>query len=151
MKTRPARLIGGPLDGHDGEVVTPAPEHLLMGENGGFVYRLETIKDGIVRFRYDPKGTRARLTDLGLHPDLLRQVDEDPAAQQLARTGGHLEPQQQTAFDVEIHRFDDRWELHVGGTLVEQQPRAAFGDDDTDALAQWAESAVHALAQEAMR
>jgi hypothetical protein len=151
VSLRPAVLLSGPLDGQGGEVVSPLPDHLAMGENGGFIYRLDTVKDGVVRFRYDPRATRARLTDLGLHPDLLRQVDDDPAAQQLARTGGHLEPQQQTAFDVQIRRFDDRWELHVGGTLVEQQPRAAFRDDDTDALAQWAESAVHALAQEALR
>lgn len=150
MKTRPAHLIGGPLDGHDGEVVTPAPEHLLMGENGGFVYRLETIKDGVVRFRYDPKGTRARLTDLGLHPNLLDAADDRDTAGLLA-AGARLDGAPQTAFDVQIHRFEDRWELHVGGTLVEQQPRAAFGDDDTNGLAQWAEAAVHALAQEAMR
>ncbi len=151
MSTRPATLIGGPADGLDGEAVSPLPDVLLMGANGGFVYRLDTVKDGRVRYRYDPKGTRARLLDLGMHPDLLRQVDQDPAAAQLARVGGRLEPQEQTAFDVQIHRHADRWELHVGGRLVEQQPRAAFADDDTEALKQWAEAAVHALAQEAMR
>lgn len=148
--TRLAQLHGGPYDGEVGETVSPLPDPLLLGDNGGFVYRLQGVKDGQVRYRYSPSETRRRLLDLGVHPSLAAQAGERDTGRALA-VGASLTPDQGSAFTAEVQRFPDRWELKVNDTLVERLPRAAFGDDDTAGLAQWAEAAVHALAQEATR
>lgn len=154
MATRSAQLTGGPLDGADGEVVCApaAPDHLFMGPSGGFVYTLRGVKDGQLQYRYDQSATRRKLTDLGVPLSLRDEATRDSrSAAGAMLAGGSHEPS--TTFNVTVQQYADRFELLVGDTLVEQQPREAFvnaaGETDTEGLRQWAESAVHALAQEA--
>lgn len=156
MSLRPAHLRGGPLDGHNGEVVTPSPDVLPIGPTGGFIYRLQGLKDGVLQYRYDAKASRRALVAAGVAPDLAAfAVDDVHTAQQLLNGQAPATPDDGVAITVDVRRYADRWELWAsleGGQpmLLEQLPREAFPDDDTDTLKEWVEASTHALAQEAM-
>lgn len=156
MAVRPAHLRGGPMDGHDGEVVTPSPEIVTMGANGGFIYRLAGIKDGVVQYRYDAPASRRALVAAGVAPSLAAFAVDDTHAANLLLNGSTPDPGETgMQVPVEVKRYSDRWELwaNVNGkdVLVEKLPRSAFPDDDSDGIKQWVEASVQALAAEAMK
>lgn len=155
MSLRPAHLRGGPLDGHDGEVVTPSPDTLSMGAQGGFIYRLQGLKGGVLQYAYDAPASRRALVAAGVAPSLASFADVGSSYEAgLLLNGAQPEPEG-VSITADVKRYADRWELWASvegapAVLLEQLPRSAFPDDDSDGLREWVEAATHALAQEAM-
>lgn len=78
---RPARLVGGPMDGVKGEVEGDPPA-LAFGDAGGFIY--ERVPDpyglpnpAVATYRYSPKLSPAHRAVVQADIDALKQVAEE--------------------------------------------------------------------------
>ncbi len=150
--TCPAKMVGGPMAKQTGEVVTPAPEWLYFGANGGFCYRLDAnatprkIAGRVpALYRYDRQATAEKLKLLGIPLSLVDQAvsDDATALQMTARPEGYRERPEigGSEVDVRIELHADEWQVWVAGELEHTLPRGSIDPDDAEAVREAAQQA----------